>query len=254
MAYVIEAKSEVVHLKGLPVNRNFSIGGEKGDQDVECELDRARDGDLGAVQELLNDAIADGNSYPQREQLDFASFKAYYLSHDAFVVRRKDTNEVLGAFYIKPNFPGRCSHICNGGFLVSKKYRRRGLARFMAQNFTWMARDLGYKASFFNLVFVSNAASRNLWQSLGFEEVGRVPKAGDLRGSEELVDAVQVYCDFSKLDQLQPRSTRSHNSTAYVERESTSIVSRAVSPVGLVCFSLGLLAGFLLSSTRSSRR
>lgn len=65
MFLFLEAKSEVVHLKGLPVNRNFSIGGEKGDQDVECELDRARDGDLGAVQELLNDAIADGNSYPQ---------------------------------------------------------------------------------------------------------------------------------------------------------------------------------------------
>lgn len=25
---------------------------------------------------------------------------------------------VAGCFYVKPNFPGRCSHVCNGGFIV----------------------------------------------------------------------------------------------------------------------------------------
>ncbi len=46
-------------------------------------------------------------------------FKAYYLSHDVFVLKNYETNEFLGSFYIKPNFPGRCSHYSNGGFLVN---------------------------------------------------------------------------------------------------------------------------------------
>ena len=47
------------------------------------------------------------------------------LIQDAFVVGAvEDTKaqylevEVLGAFYLKPNFLVRCSHICNAGFIV----------------------------------------------------------------------------------------------------------------------------------------
>ena len=78
-------------------------------------------------------------------------------------------------FYVKPNFPGRCSHICNGGFVTARHARRQGVARLMGVQFQRIAKDLGYKASFFNLVFVSNVASVNLWRSLGFLETGRVP-------------------------------------------------------------------------------
>lgn len=64
---------------------------------------------------------------------------------------------VWGAFYIKPNFPGRCSHVCNGGFITDTRRRRRGVARLMGQAFLRLAKDLGYKASYFNLV------SRKCW-------------------------------------------------------------------------------------------
>jgi len=39
----------------------------------------------------------------------------------------------LGSFYIKPNYPGRSSHVCNGGFLVSDKARGRGVGRLMGE-------------------------------------------------------------------------------------------------------------------------
>ena len=39
----------------------------------------------------------------------------YFLSAEAFVVvgrsEEKTGKEVYGTFYIKPNFPGRCSHV-----------------------------------------------------------------------------------------------------------------------------------------------
>ena len=62
----------------------------------------------------------------------------------------------MGCFYVKPNFPGRCGHVCNGGFIVRKEVRGNGIGQMMGRSFLPLARDLGYSASFFNLVFVSN--------------------------------------------------------------------------------------------------
>lgn len=70
---------------------------------------------------------------------------------------------VWGVFYIKPNFPGRCSHVCNGGFITDPRRRRRGVAKLMGHAFLRLARDLGYKASYFNLV----SAGRTGWEGAG---------------------------------------------------------------------------------------
>jgi RimJ/RimL family protein N-acetyltransferase len=57
----------------------------------------------------------------------------------------------------------------------------------------------------FNLVFESNVASIKLWRRLGFKEIGRIPKAGRLRGqgatpdTEGYVDAIQFYWDFETM-------------------------------------------------------
>jgi ribosomal protein S18 acetylase RimI-like enzyme len=154
------------------------------------------DADIAAAHDMLNEEILAGTSYPQEQPLDRAAFEAYFLGHAAFAVRHKATGRICGIFYVKPNFPGRCSHICNGGFVTHRDFRRQGVARFMATAFLRVAKDLGFRASFFNLVFVSNVPSVNLWRSLGFVETGRVPNAGRLNGHADLVDALQFYKEF----------------------------------------------------------
>jgi ribosomal protein S18 acetylase RimI-like enzyme len=44
----------------------------------------------------------------------------------------------------------------------------------------------------FNLVFETNIPSITLWQSLGFEIIGRIPRAAKL-GDEQVVDALMMY-------------------------------------------------------------
>lgn len=39
----------------------------------------------------------------------------------------------LGTFYIKPNYPGRSSHVCNGGFIVTDAARNKGVGRLMGE-------------------------------------------------------------------------------------------------------------------------
>lgn len=71
---------------------------------------------------LLNEEIQAGNSYPQKTVLNPSEFENYFLSGDVFVVlnggKTSSNNfhpnleeNILGTFYIKPNFPGRCSHV-----------------------------------------------------------------------------------------------------------------------------------------------
>ncbi|KAG0199621.1 hypothetical protein BGX28_007126 [Mortierella sp. GBA30] len=180
-----------------------------------------------AMHQVFNTEVERGDTYPQEFVLDKSQFDNYFFSGDSFVLLKghfRDSAEVkprsvakdwdsdlLGFFYVKPNFPGRCSHICNGGFIVNPVHRGLGIGGILGKAFLRVVPVIGYKASMFNLVFVSNVASIKLWRRLGFKEIGRVPKAGRLRGqgqgcadgssgdNEGFVDAIQFYWDFETM-------------------------------------------------------
>ena len=74
------------------------------------------------LRELLNYEIQSGNTYPQQYPLSLSEFQNYFLAGDTFIALDGDKTQskeslnnleegVLGTFYIKPNFPGRCSHV-----------------------------------------------------------------------------------------------------------------------------------------------
>lgn len=152
------------------------------------------------VRSLLNTVVMEGQTYPQSQPLTEAEFAAYWLVRDAFVVRRVEasdrsqqmTGEILGAFYLKPNFPGRCSHICNAGFIVQPSARGAGIGRFMGEAMLAIASSRGYTAVMFNLVFATNTPSLKLWESLGFTTIGQIPNAVQLDG-DRVIDACILY-------------------------------------------------------------
>ena len=63
------------------------------------------------------------------------------------------------------------------GYMVSAAARGRGLATAMCEHSQSIARELGYKAMQFNFVATSNEGAIRLWEKLGFEIVGRLPRA-----------------------------------------------------------------------------
>ncbi|MCC5601473.1 GNAT family N-acetyltransferase [Nostoc favosum] len=165
---------------------------------VLVELDYIHPQEQEVVKALLNVVIVEGKTYPQKQPLSQAEFSTYWLSKDAFVVRTSVVDptykpkEILGAFYLKPNFPGRCCHICNAGFIVQPGLRGQGIGRFMGEAMLLIAANLGYEAVMFNLVFETNIPSITLWQSLGFEIIGRIPRAAKLE-NDQMADALMFY-------------------------------------------------------------
>ncbi|EPS93049.1 hypothetical protein FOMPIDRAFT_1026643 [Fomitopsis schrenkii] len=191
---------------------------------------------LGLV-EYLHKTFADelerGLTYPQEvlpgESYTLEAFQAYYFAADVLVAvigRSTDGTMVdgeemqlgieeaikgralekciAGCYYVKPNYPGRSSHICNAGFLVPLTQRGRGIGAVLARSYLYYGPRLGYEASVFNLVYVNNTASVRLWEALGFTKAGLIPRAGRLRkvdGSEgeEFVDAHVFYRRFDPI-------------------------------------------------------
>jgi len=152
------------------------------------------------VRNLLNDVVQEGWSYPQSAPLTAEAFANYWLKGEAFVVREVKPSSpagstlgtVVGAFYLKPNFPGRCRHIANAGFIVAPEFRGQGLGRWMGETMLQIARDRGYRAVMYNLVFATNLVSLRLWSSMGFQEIGRIPQGVQLPDGR-YVDAVMLY-------------------------------------------------------------
>lgn len=192
MAPFSKAKSTVASRREANSIDEFLYASRKG---VLCTCQELSVLSFNTVMSVLV-GTSQGLSWPFEETMEIEAFRAYFLSHAAFVVRvipvtaraspfedasgprridtekarqpanavmavtehlkndddDNDDSSVWGAFYIKPNFPGRCSHVCNGGFITDPRRRRRGVARLMGHAFLRFAKELGYKASYFNLV------------------------------------------------------------------------------------------------------
>ncbi|KAL8653021.1 MAG: hypothetical protein Q9226_004016 [Calogaya cf. arnoldii] len=156
----------------------------------------------------LNREIEKGDTYPMISAMPLSTFGPYWFQNFAAIMilgvvqsiedvvdlenNGADWGELcLGSFYVKPNYPGRSSHICNGGFLVTEAARNRGVGRLMGEGYLEWAPKLGYTYSVFNLVYETNVASCRIWDALGFKRIGRIKGCGNLRSyPDEYVDAI----------------------------------------------------------------
>ncbi|ORY86411.1 hypothetical protein BCR37DRAFT_391186 [Protomyces lactucae-debilis] len=133
---------------------------------------------------------ADGED-PHNEHFDQSSFKEYWFKYNAVLLLatspaldhdRDWQQDVLGTYYIKPNYIGHCGHICNAGFLVPITKRNAGYGKVLAKSYPHFASRLKYRSSVFNLVFESNVASTRLWDQLGYKRAGRIEDAIVIKG------------------------------------------------------------------------
>ena len=139
-------------------------------------LGRLRAEERPVLFELFAGIVERGEGYPQAPPLTDADFDAAWGSGATAVVVARRHGELVGAYYLKPNYPGRAAHIANAGYVVDPAWRGRGLGRALVEDSLLQAAQLGFDAMQFNLVFVSNPA-RRMYEELGFVVTGRVPAA-----------------------------------------------------------------------------
>lgn len=164
---------------------------------------------LEVCHEEMNYVIDEGRTYPHYKLMDKAEFLGYLFDHFAAIwIKGEYTEDMadqpkefwqtryLGHFYIKPNYIGRCSHVCNAGFIVNHEVRGKGMGKELGRKYLEWAPKLGYVYSVFNLVFETNMASFKIWLSLGFEQIGYIKNVAALKGEDKLVGAYMFGKDL----------------------------------------------------------
>jgi GNAT superfamily N-acetyltransferase len=144
---------------------------------VSTTLRDAEPDDRDALWAIFEHVVATGQGFPDAPPLDDARFAASWVDPPVVVVA-VDDGRVVGAYYLKPNFPGKAAHIANAGYVVAEAARGRGIGRALVEDSIQRAPAAGFDAIQFNLVFESNPA-RALYEELGWREVGRLPRGVD---------------------------------------------------------------------------
>ncbi|MEJ2765345.1 GNAT family N-acetyltransferase [Photobacterium sp. MCCC 1A19761] len=133
--------------------------------------------DFAAFWPCFESVIKAQETYAFDPEMDFE--EAYQLwcatPLKAFVFA--EGGQVLGSYYIRANGMGPSNHICNCGYMVTKAARGKGIARQLCEHSQQIAIELGFEAMQFNSVVSTNAVAVKLWQTLGYQIIGTIPRA-----------------------------------------------------------------------------
>ena len=152
----------------------------------------AIEADFDEIWPIFHEIASAGETYAYPRNISKEEAKRLWMDVPRRTYVASKEGKVLGTYYIKTNQPGPGSHVCNCGYMVSSQARRMGLATAMCRHSLKEAVQMGYKAMQFNFVAESNVEAVRLWQRLGFEIVGRLPKAFN-HPSKGFVDAFVMY-------------------------------------------------------------
>jgi len=156
--------------------------------------------DASSIWGIIGPTIRAGDTYALDRDMTEADALAYWLGDDRETFVAEEDGEIIGTYYIRANHAGGGKHICNCGYMTSAAATGRGVARAMCQHSLNFAQQRGYRGMQFNFVVSTNTRAVALWQSFGFEIVGRLPRAfhHPERGD---VDALVM---FRQLDEAVP--------------------------------------------------
>ncbi|HAC57883.1 MAG: GNAT family N-acetyltransferase [Parvibaculum sp.] len=144
------------------------------------------------IWKILEPTIRAGETYPLPREMTRLEALAYWHGPEHGVFVAEESGNILGTYYMKANNRGGGAHVANCGYMTAPEARGRGVARAMCMHSIDEARRRGFRAIQFNFVISSNEAAVHLWQSCGFEIVGRLPKAFE-HPQRGLVDALVMY-------------------------------------------------------------
>ena len=148
--------------------------------------------DFDAIWPIFHQIVSAGDSYAYPPDTNQHQAQQLWIQVPAATYVVEQDGQILGTYYIKTNQQGPGAHVCNCGYMVADAARGRGLATAMCEHSQKIAVEMGYSAMQFNFVASTNMGAVRLWEKLGFETVGRLPKAFN-HPAEGFVDALVMY-------------------------------------------------------------
>lgn len=134
-------------------------------------------GDADAIWAIFREVIDEGEAFAFDHTTTREDGLRFWLESPTCCFVAELDGVVVGSYYLRPNQPGRGAHVANAGYMVARAGQGRGIGRLLGDHSIAEASRLGFRAMQFNMVIATNAAAVRLWQRLGFDIVGRIPRA-----------------------------------------------------------------------------
>ncbi|MGH6632972.1 N-acetyltransferase family protein [Sphingopyxis sp.] len=148
--------------------------------------------DAATIWTIIEPVIRAGETLTLDREMGEAAALAYWFDTDKEAFVAEEGGAILGTHYLRANQTGGGAHVANAGYVTGAATTGRGVARAMGLHSIEHAKARGFRAMQFNFVVSTNARAVGLWQSLGFEIVGRLPGAFD-HPVEGFVDALVMF-------------------------------------------------------------
>jgi L-amino acid N-acyltransferase YncA len=165
---------------------------DEEDDDDGITIRPATPSDRPSVLRIARGIVEEGTTYSFPPETTDQELIEYFLAPESpsFVAEREGA--IVGCYVLRANRSGRGSHVANASYAVDGGAQGTGVGYAMGRHSLDEARRRGFLAIQFNFVVATNERAVALWQRLGFETVGRLPRAfrHPTRG---LVDALVMH-------------------------------------------------------------
>ena len=129
--------------------------------------------DLPDLIRIWNEVVEDGVAFPQEECLNEETGNAFF-SEQTYTAAAVDaeSGKVYGLYILHPNNIGRCGHICNASYAVSRDSRGLHIGEKLVKDCVAQGKVHGFRVLQFNAVVASNVHARHLYERVGFHQLG----------------------------------------------------------------------------------
>lgn len=142
---------------------------------MSVQIREYQESDLPRMREIWNEVVEDGVAFPQMAPLA-ENEAADFFASQSFTGVADDDGEVRGLYILHPNNVGRCGHIANASYAVHSAARGMRIGRQMVKHSLAQGGKLGFRLLQFNAVVKTNERAIRLYESLGFVQIGTIPK------------------------------------------------------------------------------
>ncbi len=145
-------------------------------QHMNLEIRAYRPADLGDMVRIWNEVVEDGVAFPQENLLTPETGAEFFAAQtESAVAADRETGRIYGLYILHPNNVGRCGHICNASYAVSRAARGLHIGEQLVRASLASGACFGFRVMQFNAVVASNVHARHLYERLGFVPLGVIP-------------------------------------------------------------------------------
>lgn len=143
-----------------------------------------KESDIEDMIRIWNEVVEDGIAFPQEELLTVESGKQFFAAQTHCGVAEDADGNIYGMYILHPNNVGRCGHICNASYAVSRASRGLHIGEKLVMDCLAQGKAYGFGVLQFNAVVATNIHARNLYERLGFQQLGTIPKGFRMKNGQ----------------------------------------------------------------------